>query len=122
MNQILLVTVAESLYLLYMFFVYKTQYSYASLFDVQVVDIVFVHDTGEYENKICLFGKILAILAIGLAFARVYFQTSAKLWTLLFDGLCILLAALMNTNALLYILPLVLGEAYILSLQNPKQD
>ena len=122
MNGIWLVTILESLYLLYMFFVYKTNYSYASLFEPQVVDIVFVHDTGVYENKVCLFGKAMAILAIGLAFVRAYFQTPATLWTILFDGVCILLATLMNTNALLYILPLVLGEAYILSLENPKEE
>lgn len=124
MNLPLTVTIFESIYLLYMYFVFKTKYAFSSaLFDthVQSLGSMFVHNTGVYENKICTFGKIVAVVAIGLAFLRVYaiqkkFSRDLILfYTLIFDVVCISLAFVMNINAFVYILPLILGEIYILS-------
>lgn len=117
-------TLIESLYLIYMFFIYKTSYSIkgASLEkETESIGKMFVHDTGHYENKICVFGKIMALLAIALACLRLYFlqypesETNIIYFTLGFDCLCLLLASIMNLNALVYLLPILLGEAYILT-------
>ena len=77
---------------------------------------LFVHDTGRFENKICLFGKFMAIFAIILAFIRLFSNNTPSLYykTLIFDIICLLLAFIMNLNALVYIIPIILCEIYII--------
>lgn len=120
----IIITIVESVYLLYMFFFYKTKYSFSGAsFEKQTQSIgsLFIHDTGHYENKICPFGKMMAVIAIGLAFIRLFVLlhfTESKnrciKWTIVFDVICVILASIMNLNALVYILPLLIGEFYIL--------
>jgi len=67
------ITIIESIYLIYMFFIYKTNISFNfALFDKQIQSwgSNFIHNSNKYENKICNFGKLLAIIAIILAFYR----------------------------------------------------
>ena len=127
MNKIIVLTVIESLYLLYMYFVFKTSYSFsgASLEkETQGLGALFVHDTGHYENKVCLFGKIMAIIAVMLAILRAYlldccptYKKSLFWATVGFDITCLSLAYIMNLNALFYVLPLIFIEAYILLIE-----
>ena len=115
----LFITVLESVYLFYMFFVFKTERSFGpALLDIQSHGSFFVHDTGVNENKVCPFGKVMAVIAIGLAFLRLLFLHNKELVvkaTIGFDLLCISMAALMNLNAVIYILPLIIGESIILN-------
>ena len=104
-----------------MFFVLKTPYSFSTKDQDRAttsLGSLFIHNTGSTENKICPFGKVMAISAVVLAFIRVYFIKSNKNtvtnMSLVFIGLCVLLAAVMNMNALVYISPLLLSEIYIL--------
>jgi hypothetical protein len=115
------ITLIESVYLIYMFFLFKTTYSFdLAIFDkeTQKMGSYFVHDTGYNENKICTFGKYMAIIAIILAWLRVYYWNTNKQTiitnTIIFDGLCIILALLMNMNAVVYILPLIISEFYLI--------
>ena len=76
LNSIKWITLIETTYLFYMYFLYKTNYSFNyAIFDKQIQSIgnFFVHDSKYYENKICMFGKYMAILAIILAWIRVYY-------------------------------------------------
>ena len=120
-----LITLFETTYLFYMYFLYKTNYSFNyAVFDTQIQSIgnFFVHDSKYYENKICMFGKYMAILAIILAWIRVYYINICNkiyTYTILFDITCIILALLMNINAFIYIIPLIFTEIYIL---NMNQD
>jgi hypothetical protein len=119
----LIVIIIESVYLIYMFFIHKTQYSvgkapYES--ETQSLGSMFVHDTGKYENKICLFGKIMAIIAVILASIRIYILTrfpeykkNLLIITVVFDALCLTLAYNMNLNSFVYLLPILLGEIYL---------
>jgi hypothetical protein len=112
-------TIFESLYLFYMYFIFKTNYSFNNaMFDKQFNSMgsYFVHDTGRFENKICLFGKFMAIFAIILAFIRLSSNNKPSLFyiTLIFDIVCLLLASFMNLNALVYIIPIILCEIYII--------
>jgi len=125
------ITLLESIYLFYMFFLFKTSYSFNyAIFDkdIQSVNSFFVHDHSlreaytpsrgynKYENKICDFGKVMAVIAIILAWYRVYNMNEySKNITIGFDIICVILAGLMNMNALIYILPLVIGEIYIIN-------
>ena len=97
-----------------MFFLFKTNYSFNyAIFDrhVQSMGDFFVHN---YENKICMFGKFMAILAIILAWIRVYINKNVYKYTIIFDLICITLAFLMNMNSFIYIIPLIFTELYIL--------
>jgi len=116
------ITLIESIYLIYMFFFFKTSYSFnLAIFDKETQNMgsYFVHDTGYNENKICKFGKNMAIFAIILAWLRVYYWNTNKdaiiTNTIRFDALAVILALLMNMNAVVYILPLVAMEYYIVS-------
>ena len=114
-----ILTIFESLYLFYMYFIFKTNYSFnIALFDKQINSMgsLFVHDTGRFENKICLFGKFMAIIAIILGFIRLSSNNKSSLFyiTLIFDIICLLLASIMNLNALIYIIPIILCEIYII--------
>lgn len=119
------ITILESIFLLYMYFVFKTNYSFSSaMFDKQVQNLgpFFIHTTNRYENKICLFGKLMAIIAVILAFIRLYLISSSYdksdllEKTLIFDLTCLSLALMMNLNAVIYIIPIIICEVYIISL------
>lgn len=104
-----------------MFFVFKTPYSFSTRTQdsaTSSLGSLFIHNTGSTENKICPFGKVMAIIAIVLAYIRVYFiksnKNTIKNMSLVFIGASVLLATVMNMNALVYISPLLLSEIYIL--------
>ena len=115
------ITLFESIYLIYMFFFFKTSYRFnLAIFDKETQNMgsYFVHDTGYNENKICKFGKNMAIFAIILAWLRVYYWNTNKdaiiTNTIRFDALGVILALLMNMNAVIYILPLIISEYYLI--------
>jgi len=119
-----LLTCLESIYLYYMFFIYKTKYSFNfALYDkeVQSMGKFFIHNDGQFSNKICIFGKYMAIIAIILAWIRVYTFNNSNSKnnifdiTLGFNIICIILALLMNLNSFVYIIPLIFTEYYILT-------
>jgi len=114
---LIILTIIEALYLLYMFFFFKTDYSIRiAPYDkgVQNLGSFFIHDTGHFENKICPFGRVMAVVAVGLGGWRALRGRGRKA-TIVFDGLCLAMAAVMNMNAFIYLLPLVVGEIYIIS-------
>jgi len=120
-----IITILESVYLLYMYFIFKTNYSFSSaIFDKQVQNLgsFFAHNTNKFENKICLFGKLMAIIAIILAFIRLYlisdnsYKSTLFYKTLIFDIVCLNLALIMNLNAAIYIIPIIVCEVYFIYL------
>lgn len=125
MNKIPIVTAIESAYLLYMYFVFQTTYSIRGApleKQTQALGAHFIHDTGRYQNKICMFGKVMAIVAVLLATIRMNVLISRPAskktvvgLTIAFDVICLGLAYAMNLNALVYLLPLLPLEVYLLS-------
>jgi len=119
-TQLQIITFVESVYLFYMYFLFKTNISFSSaIFDkhIQNSGSFFIHDTNTYENKICGFGKIMAIVAIILAFLRInYIKSDSIIYkTIIFDVICLSLAYLMNLNAFVYVIPIILSEIYIIN-------
>ena len=119
------ITIIESIYLIYMFFIYKTNISFNfALFDKQIQSwgSNFIHNSNKYENKICNFGKLLAIIAIILAFYRLEllkdYQNKLIVLhgTVFFDILCIFLSIIMNINSFIYIIPLLISELMIINM------
>ena len=120
-DYVFLVTFLQSIYLLYMYFFFKTTYTFSGARyekTVQSMGAMFVHDTGVYQNKVCQFGKIMACIVIFIWQIRANVPSDYKkgmvYFSLGFDLLCLVLAYVMNLNALVYILPLIVGEIYIL--------
>jgi hypothetical protein len=114
-----IITLLEALYLFYMYFFFKTKYSLnTAILDktVQLYGPFFLHNTGSYENKICLFGKFMAIIAIILAWLRLNHLQNPNviIYTVSFDLVCLTLAFLMNTNAFIYLVPLVMTEIFVI--------
>jgi hypothetical protein len=122
MDQTIL-TIIQSLYLLYMYLFFKTSYSVGAApyeKETQGMGSMFVHDTGQYENKVCLFGKIMAGITILLWVIRLLvfryapsFRSFVIGSVLLFDGVSLFLAYNMNLNAFAYVVPLIFGELYL---------
>ena len=116
-------TLIESIYLLYMFFIFKTKYNISTAFfdkEIQSINPIFIHNSNKYENKICLFGKFMAVIAIVLVYLRLNIYNTSNVsndllvyTTVIFDCICIILASIMNTNALVYITPLIICEIFI---------
>jgi hypothetical protein len=105
-----------------MFFIFKTKTGFkGSILDPAPFGDMFIHDTGSYENKVCVFGKIMALIAIVFWTVRLYLMNSPEYKKILFntavgfDLLCISLAAIMNLNAFVYILPIIPIELYFLN-------
>jgi hypothetical protein len=120
-TQLNIITLVESVYLFYMYFLFKTNFSFSSaIFDkhIQNSGSFFIHDTNSYENKICGFGKIMAIVAIILAFLRIPYlankSDSIIYKIIMFDLICLSLAFLMNLNAFVYVIPIIICEIYII--------
>ena len=112
------ITIFEVVYLFYMYFLFETSYNFnLAIFDKNIQDMgyFFVHNTSKYENKICGFGKLMAIIAIILAFIRLNSNSNFIYENIRFDIICLILAVLMNLNAFIYIIPVLLCELYIIS-------
>jgi len=121
---LLISTVIESVYLLFMYCIFKTEYTFSGAPGEKAVQSwcrAFVHDTGIYENKVCMFGRIVAGLATCWWILRCFLMMKhpeykwAILWgTVSFDCIGLFLAYMMNLNAFVYVLPLIFIELYII--------
>jgi hypothetical protein len=121
-----IITVIESIYLFYMYFLFKTKYTLnTAILDKTVNKLgpFFVHKTEYNYNKVCDFGKFMAIVSIILAFVRLYYLDNPNIiiYTLGYGLVCLLLAFVMNMNAFIYLMPLVVTELIVIrSLYNDK--
>jgi len=122
---LLIVTIIEAVYLLFMYCVFKTEYSFSGATYEKAVQSwgkAFVHDTGVYENKVCMFGKFMAYIFAGWWILRYFIIINypAYKWPLLygtvgFDMVGLILAYMMNLNAFVYLGPLIFAELYVIS-------
>lgn len=107
-----IITIVEWIYLIYMFFFFKTtyhiQWAYADTMTRQHTWLV--HDTGYYESKICPLGKLLVIVFIIFSLYRLRKSHGLLYETIVFDCIAIVLAFLLNWNALVYLLPVLVLE------------
>ena len=129
MSLLLSITLVEIIYLIYMFFIFKTTYSFqGAKYEKQMNALApfFKHyrDHHNYddhdnvpENKICGLGKAVAIIGIFLALLRlIYNKSNTFRFNLIFLLLCLFFALLLNYNAAVYIIPILLLEIYIMFL------
>ena len=113
------ITIVESLYLFFMYFLFKTKYSVGSaILDKEVNNLgpFFTHNTHCNCNKVCVFGKFMAFVSIILGFVRLNHLNNPNIimYMLGYGLTCLLVAFLMNLNAFIYLLPLVVSELIII--------
>ena len=122
-----IITIIESIYLFYMYFIFTTKFSLS--FDFQdktarKLGPFFAHKTDCNCNKVCDFGRFMAIVSIVLGFVRLNYLDKPYIIFYIFGYgiLCLIIAFIMNMNAFIYLLPLVVTELIIiLSLYNKKK-
>ena len=111
-----IVSILESIYLVYMYNFLKTTYSIHHPFEYILRDSeIWKHpiNTGIYENKICEVGSYASILGgLLLLYRGLGYKTSKKYtkWIVL---TWVIVAFTTNINALLYIIPIVIIEALL---------
>lgn len=115
------ISILEALYIFYMYNVFKTSISVHHPLEFMINNLplnnFFKHPvySGNYENKICMLGKIVSWLLIIWILTRKYMKPYVKnipfinklIFILLFVG-----TLLMNLNAFLYMAPVFLYEYY----------
>ena len=122
MSLLLAITLFEIIYLIYMFFIFKTIKNFnGAPYERRMNDagnfFRHYHTDNELvpENKICGLGKAVAILGIILALLRLkYNKSNTFRFNLIFVLLCLFFALLLNYNAAVYIIPILLLEIYIM--------
>ena len=73
----IIITIVESVYIFYMYNIFKTKYSFHHPYEYLVNSMninFFKHPiySGKYESKICNFGKLVSILLILWIWIRYY--------------------------------------------------
>ena len=101
------ISLLESIYLIYMFLFFKT------ISDFNIVASpkhwFLDHSTNNYkENKICPFGKIIIFVFIGILISRHFIKLPK--YTIHTSIIIGFILSLMNLNALVYILPVIVNE------------
>jgi hypothetical protein len=105
----------EIAYINYMFFIFKTKWSIHHPLEFNNVSSFFKHpiNTGLFENKICDFGRYMAIIFSILILLREKYPNKGLNKTVV--NLTIIFSILMNLNAFIYLIPVFLYEyQYIL--------
>lgn len=108
-----IISLIESVYILYMFILFRTTLSIhhplESLFTSRVSWLQHPILYGEKSNKICLFGKWIAVLLSIWFMIRFHYSIQYNqivIWSIFIGSL------ILNLNAFLYFLPIILIEFY----------
>ena len=102
------ISILESIYLVYMFLFFKTSIDFNVLASLK--GWLFEHLIGDtYNNTVCLFGRIAIFLLIFVLIMRDFINFPPVCPNLL--GVAGFLS-LINLNALVYLLPVILFECY----------
>jgi hypothetical protein len=121
----LLSAIIESIYIYYVYNLFKTRYSFHHPIEVMLqknpTSDYFKHPiySGEYESKICPFGKFISKLLIIWIFLRIYLKKHynnliniKKINKIIFT-LVLIGSILMNFNSFIYFIPVFIYELLI---------
>lgn len=122
-NNMLLVSIIEALYLIYMFNFFKTTMAFHHPFEIFLTSfseyVKHPIKTGLYENKICRFGNDISyIFAIYIILRFILYKTNSIKQNMLclinktLIYVAFVVSLLMNMNAVIYLIPLLLLEYY----------
>lgn len=117
MNKMLYFTLIESIYIYYMYNLFKTKISFHNPIEIYIQNKNNSHylqhsiQNGVYESKICPFGKFISILLIIWLYVRLYYKKEEiikinyLIFVLVFIG-----SFTMNLNSFIYFLPIYVYE------------
>tara|TARA_B110000483_G_scaffold241784_2_gene325714 strand:- start:398 stop:781 length:384 start_codon:yes stop_codon:yes gene_type:complete len=117
MNKILYITLIESIYIYFMYNLFKTKISFHNPIEIYIQNKNISHFlkhpvyNGSYESKICPFGKFVSIVLIIWLYVRLYFKKEEiikinyLIFILIFIG-----SFMMNLNSFIYFLPIYIYE------------
>ena len=121
----LLFALIESIYIYYVYNIFKTKYSFHHPIEVLLqknsMSDYFKHPiySGEYESKICPFGKFISKLLIIWIFLRIYLKRNytnliniKKINKIIFT-LVLIGSILLNFNSFIYFIPVFIYELLI---------
>lgn len=116
---LLWITWIEWVYLIYMFFILKTRvYIGPSLLERYLYQYpFFIHHTGRYESKICELGRVMVLVAILLSLVRLRVGLHRyRSFHIGFVVSCMVLALLLNLNAFVYLIPILILEIVLIKM------
>ncbi len=114
-NKVLIISIIEALYVIYMFRYFKTTYSFNYL-PLQFLDnsLYLKHQknaTNTPESHICLFGHDMAFVIAAFLILRNFIPCLMEYNTCILS--LILICCFLNLNAVAYILPVILIETLL---------
>ena len=118
MSLLLAITLFEIIYIIFMFFIYKTSYSFDSSFFGNKVktDEIKTDEIKTKENKTSDLGKLIVFMLIISYLVRLKYNDKITSRFNLFVGICGVLLVLigqLNYNDIVYLIPIVVLEIFI---------
>jgi hypothetical protein len=113
--------ILESIYIYFMYNLFKTKFSFhhplEKIINKQPISNYFKHPiySGQYENKICPFGKLVSKLLVIWIFLRIFllkkydYMQIGKINNTIF-GLVLVGSLLLNINSFVYLIPVFIYE------------
>lgn len=128
MNNIFYYSLVESLYILYMYNLFKTKNFVHNPLEIFLQNTIFKdNDTMkhqikqvQYSSKICKFGKFVSVILVILIYLRYYAIVNNNYKNLTFLTklsliLIIMFSFILNMNAFVYLIPVFIYEIYIIN-------
>jgi len=120
MNKIIIITLIESIYIYYMYNLFKTNVSFHHpleiMFQNKNLSEYLKHpiSNGVYESKICKLGNDVSILIIFWLWYRLLYPKEYIIkYNYLIFIIIFICSLLMNMNSFIYLLPIYVYELYI---------
>ena len=118
------ITFVEIAFIYFMYNVFKTKYSFHHPFEILInkmsIPSYFKHPiySGDYESKICSFGKFASFILISWLIVRLYLNSIdskiTKKINIIIFSLFFLGTILLNINSFIYLIPVFIYEIYLI--------
>lgn len=116
MKHKLLYSLIEGIYIIYMFNFFKTKWSIHHPLELLLEGNTYLQhpiNTGDYENKICGLGNLVGFLLLIWFLFRWKLPDNVRLiWNKRIIYLVTICSLLMNLNAFIYFIPILVFEYY----------
>jgi len=117
MNKIL-ISLIESLYIIFMYNFFKTKISFHHLIEVNInkdQNIFFKHPiySNNYENKICTLGSIASYFIASWFLIRNYNYDKSKIINKNIITIIFFISLISNLNSFIYIIPIFIIEYFM---------
>jgi len=117
MDKYTILSIIESIYIIYMYNFFKTNKSIHHPIEVMIqrdISNFLKHpvSTGIYENKICNFGKIVSYLLVILIILRNMYRDKYRMINIIVFILVFVLSFILNMNSFVYLIPIFILELF----------